>query len=137
MLRRFFAATAVASCLIALASAGTWLLAIPAEARVLLTALWCFVPLAWGVWALLAPPRIVPNYLPSWGAGLGLIVGVMAGFVLDMPAKVLGQPLPWTHWAALVIGPVAYYLFWMIVRAVYVRTTPASGQRDRAMRSAA
>lgn len=137
MLRRFLAALAIPACLIALGSAAAWLLGIPAEARALLTAVWCGVPLAWGIWALLAPPRLVPDYLPTWGAVLGLFAGVMAGFVLDVPARILGRPAPWTHWALLVVGPVAYYLLWMAVRALYQRTAPTPEQVKRAMQAAA
>lgn len=86
------------------------------DARVLTTA-WCFVPLAWGVWAMLAPARWVPRRLPMWGAILGLVAGVMAGRVLDLPVRLAG--LRGVRWMPLVVGPIFYYLVWLLVPVAY------------------
>ena len=44
-----------------------------------LTVVWCFVPLAWGVWALIAPTAWAQERVPLWGAILGLIAGSLGG----------------------------------------------------------
>jgi len=111
VLRRFAAASAIASVVIA---AGAVISLIPprwpsADARILTTA-WCFVPLAWGLWAMLAPARWIPSQLPIWGAILGIVAGVIAGPVLDLPLRLMG--LSGVRWTPLLVGSVIYYFLW-------------------------
>src|SRR5512145_3359632 len=91
MLRRFAAASSVGSVVIAVGGAVSLLPPRwpPADALVLTTA-WCFVPVAWGLWAMLAPARWVPHRLPLWGALLGVAAGIVAGPVLDLPLRLGG-----------------------------------------------
>ncbi len=118
MLHRFAAASAVASVIIA---CGAFVSLLPprwpaADARILTTA-WCFVPLVWGLWAMLAPARWVPRRLPAWGAILGFVAGIMAGPVLDLPFRLVG--LSGVRWLTIVVGPVFYYLLWLLVPVAY------------------
>lgn len=118
MLLRFTAACAVASVIIAAGALASLLN--PRwgndSARILTTA-WCFVPLAWGLWAMLAPARWVPGRLPMWGAILGVFAGVVAGPALDLPLRLGG--LSGVRWAPIVAGPIVYFVFWLPVRATY------------------
>jgi hypothetical protein len=114
MLRRFAAASSVASVIIA---SGAFISLLPprwsaADARVLTTA-WCFVPLAWGLWAMLAPARWVPRRLPLWGAILGVVAGIVAGPVLDLPSRLAGVRN--FRWITLIVGPLFYYVVWLLV----------------------
>jgi hypothetical protein len=91
MLHRFAAASAVASVIIA---GGAIVSLLPprwpaADARVLTTG-WCFVPLAWGLWAMLAPARWVPRRLPVWGAILGLVAASSPVLCRSPPLAVRG-----------------------------------------------
>ena len=118
MIHRFAAASAVASVIIACGAFVSLLLPRwpAADARILTTA-WCFVPLAWGLWAMLAPARWVPRRLPAWGAILGLVAGIMAGPVLDLPLRLAG--LNGVRWLTIVVGPISYYLLWLLVPIAY------------------
>jgi hypothetical protein len=121
MLKRFLAASGVAALGIAL-GAGAILL-FPALARApALPVLWCFAPLAWGLWAMCAPDRWVPQRFPNWGAILGLMAGVLAAFVLNLPSQVRGELVP-ARLRIIAVGVmvVVYYLLWMLVRAIYRR----------------
>lgn len=118
MLHRFTAGCAVASVVIA---AGAIISLLPprwpaADARIITTA-WCFVPLAWGLWAILAPARWVPSRLPMWGATLGVVAGIIAGPVLNLPLRLGG--LSGIRWMPLVVGPIFYYFLWLPVGVVY------------------
>jgi hypothetical protein len=95
-----------------------------ADALILTTA-WCFVPLAWGLWAMLAPARWRPNRLPVWGAILGVVAGIVAGPVLDLPLRLGG--LSNIRWMPLVVGPIFYYLLWLPVDVAY-RSLQGMGQ---------
>ncbi len=132
MLHRFAAASAVASVVIAV---GAIVSLLPprwsaADARLLTTA-WCIVPLAWGLWAMLAPARWVPRRLPVWGALLGVVAGIIAGPVLDLPLRLAG--LPGLRWMPLVAGPIVYYLVWLMVPVAY-RSLRVPGQPPDAAR---
>jgi hypothetical protein len=118
MLQRFAAASSVASLVIASGALVSLLQPrwSPADVRVLTTA-WCFVPLAWGLWAALAPSRWVPGRLPPWGAILGVVAGVVAGPVLDLPLRLAG--LPRMRWITLIVGPFFYYVIWLFVPVTY------------------
>ena len=118
MLQRFAAASSVGSAVIAI---GALVSLLPprwsaADARVLTTA-WCFVPLAWGLWAMLAPAHWVPRRLPLWGAILGVVAGIIAGPVLDLPLRLAG--LRDMRWITLILGPILYYVVWLFVPVVY------------------
>lgn len=125
MLRRFAAGTAVAS--IAVAVAAIVLALVPGltfERIFPVTIIWCCVPLAWGVWALLTPPSWMPEQLPLWGSLLGLFAGSMAAFILNLPSRFLGESLsvPVRAIAVLVMA-LFYYLMWMLVRVAHRRLT--------------
>ncbi len=127
MFQRFAAASSIAGIVIA---AGALLsFALPIEASRVLTLAWCFVPAVWGVWAMLVPANWVPARLPVWGAILGTMAGVMAGPVLNIPARV-GAPTA-LRWLALVVGPVFYYLLWLLVAMAY-RTLQEQTRTDAA-----
>jgi hypothetical protein len=118
MHHRFAAASGTASVVIA---AGALISLLPprwaAADAVVLTTAWCFVPLAWGLWAMLAPTRWVPGRLPIWGAILGLGAGMVAGPVLDLPLRLGG--IREIRWSPLVAGPIFYYLLWFGVAAAH------------------
>lgn len=121
MLQRFASASAVASVVIA-AAAG--ILRVPPvpdlETRYLATSLWCMVPLVWGLWAMLMPASWLPQRLPLWGAILGLIAGLLGVFVLNLPARISGVPMPaWTKALAVLLAIGLYYLLWLLVRRAY------------------
>ena len=127
MLQLFASATVVASVVIALASGSLRLSSDPdLEMRYLLTSLWCVVPLGWGFWALLTPKSWLPQRLPVWGAILGAIAGLLVVFVLDLPTRFAGEPLPaWLRGIAVPFAIGGYYLLWMLVRRAYrVLTVP-------------
>ena len=121
MIQRFASASAVASVVIALGAGGLRLNPVPnLESRYLLTSIWCGVPLAWGLWAMLTPKIWHPQRLPLWGAILGLIAGLLAAIVLDLPARFRGEPLPaWVGGVGVLLAIGGYYLLWLLVRWVY------------------
>jgi hypothetical protein len=128
MMRRFASAGAVASVLIALAAGGMRLIPVPTlESRYLVTSIWCVVPLAWGLWAMLTPMSWLPHRLPLWGAILGLIAGLLVMFVLDLPGHVIGEPLtPWLRGIGVLLAIGVYYLLWLLVQRAYrALTAPA------------
>jgi hypothetical protein len=121
MFRRFVSASAIASMGIALAVLVILLVhGLPEQRFYPLTIMWCFAPLAWGLWAMIAPSAWVPERLPIWGTILGLVAGLMAFCVLNLPWRVFGvtAPLIWRGVGAVVIA-VFYYLLWMLVRLAY------------------
>jgi len=121
MFRRFVSASAVASMGIAVAAFGILLAPGLVLERVYpLTIVWCFAPLAWGLWAMLAPSSWVPQRLPIWGAILGLIGGLLVFFVLNLPLRVVGVIVPvMLRGMGVVLIVVIYYLLWMLVRVAY------------------
>ncbi|HVO79430.1 MAG TPA: hypothetical protein VMT28_01795 [Terriglobales bacterium] len=121
MFPRFAAGCAIASIAIAL---GALVIALTPgltfERVYPLTIIWCVAPLAWGVWALLAPATWVPQRLPLWGAILGLIAGSLAAYVLNLPSRVLGETLSVVgRTVAMLVLMVFYYVLWMLVRMAY------------------
>ncbi len=127
MLQRFVAAAAVAAVAIALGASALILIpALPLQKTYPLTILWCFAPLAWGVWALIAPAAWVPKRLPLWGALLGLIAGSLAALVLNLPSRIFALAIPFPlRGVAVLVMVVFYYLLWMLVRVTYRSlTTP-------------
>lgn len=136
MFHRFAAACSVASVVIAGGALVSLPLGLPSEGARTLVTVWCFVPVAWGLWAMFAPARWVPSQLPVWGAILGVLAGVVAGPLLDIPAR-LGGP-GGIRWLALVAGPLLYYVLWLLVGSAYrslqatlesANTTPAGSAR--------
>jgi hypothetical protein len=128
MIHRFASASAVASVVIALLVGGLRVNPLPnLESRYLLTSIWCVVPLAWGVWAMLTPKSWHPQRMPLWGAILGLMAGLLAVLVLDLPARLLGEPVPaWVGGVGVLLAIGGYYLLWLLVRLVYrALTAPA------------
>jgi hypothetical protein len=121
MFPRFAAASAIASIAIAIAALILRLLAGVNLARIYpVTILWCIVPLAWGVWALLTPTSWLPQRLPAWGAILGAVAGSLAGFALNLPSRLLGVDVPlFARAIGVVVMTAFYYLLWMLVRRAY------------------
>jgi hypothetical protein len=121
MLQRFAAATAIASIAIALGLFGLVLTSgITCQKIYPLTIIWCVAPFVWGIWALIAPASWVPRHLPLWGAILGVIAGLLAAFVFNMPSRLLGQPVSLAMRAvAATVMVFFYYFLWMLVRIAY------------------
>jgi hypothetical protein len=121
MFRRFVSGSAIASIAIAFAALVVLLThGLGAQRFYPLTIVWCFAPLVWGLWAMLAPSGWVPQRLPIWGGILGLIAGVLAAFVLNLPSRVLGVTVPVILRGVGVVVIVAFYYFlWMLVRIAY------------------
>jgi hypothetical protein len=121
MFRRFASGTAIASIAIACAVLGAVLLPALTQERIHpLMVAWCLVPAVWGLWAMLAPAAWVPQRLPLWGAILGLIAGVLVGFILNLASRIAGETVPviLRGLVVVVIG-VVYYFLWMLVRVAY------------------
>lgn len=131
MIQRFVAASGIASIAIALGALA--LVVIPAlslQRAYPLTTIWCFVPLAWGIWALIAPAAWLPQRLPTWGAILGLIAGSLGAFALNLPSRILGMTVPAVvRGVAVVVMAGFYYLLWMLVRVAYTSVAPKPEQR--------
>ena len=121
MFQRFAAGSAIASMAIALAALVVLLIPILSFQSIYpLPVIWCMVPLVWGLWAMIAPKAWVPQRLPLWGAILGLIAGVFAAFVLNLPSQFAGQAVPgWLRGLGVLFGVVFYYLLWMLVRVAF------------------
>jgi hypothetical protein len=129
MLRRFVTASGIAAIVIALGPLAV--MAIPnltLQKTYPLMAIWCFVPVAWGIWALITPAGWLPERLPIWGAILGLIAGAFGAFVLNLPSRILGIDVPSIgRGAAVIVMAGFYYLLWMLVRAAYTNLVPKPG----------
>jgi len=131
MIQRFASASAVASVVIALGAGSLRLNPVPnLDSRYLLTSIWCVVPLAWGLWAMLTPKSWHPRRTPLWGAILGLIAGLWAVLVLDLPARFRGEPVAaWVGGVGVLLAIGGYYLLWLLVRWVYRALTAPSPVR--------
>jgi hypothetical protein len=121
MMQRFASASAVASVVIAVAAGILRVPPVPdLETRYLITSVWCLAPLVWGLWALLMPKSWLPQRLPLWGAILGGIAGSLGVFVLNLPARISGVPMPaWRQALAVLFFVGFYYLLWLLVRRAY------------------
>ena len=121
MFQRFVAATAIGALLIAVAAFVLVFIPGMAMSRMWpLTTLWCFLPLAWGIWALLTPRTWMADRLPYWGAILGFLGGTTGAFVLNIPSRIFQEPVSVAgRSVAVVFIAVAYYFFWMLVRVAY------------------
>ncbi len=121
MFRRFASGSSIAS--IAIAFAVLVALLIPAvtlQRMYPAMVVWCLAPAIWGLWAMFAPAGWVPQRFPLWGAILGLIAGLLASFVLNLPSRVAGEMAPVSvRGGAVVIIVVFYYFLWMLVRVAY------------------
>ncbi len=121
MFQRFAAGTAIASMAIAVAALAVLLIPILSFQSIYpLPVIWCIVPLVWGLWAMMAPKAWVPQRLPLWGAILGLVAGLLAAFVLNLPSQVARQPVSAPlRGLGVLFAVVFYYLLWMLVRIAY------------------
>lgn len=120
MLRRFVAASMVAS--VAIAVGAVIVLLIPGlfQRAYPLIVLWCFIPCIWGLWAMIAPTHWVPDQLPYWGAGLGFFAALILIFALDIPQRVFGLSMSIYLQAAGVLAvAIFYFLMWSIVKIAY------------------
>ncbi|HYG99500.1 MAG TPA: hypothetical protein VD837_10250 [Terriglobales bacterium] len=140
MLHRFVAASVVASVLIAIGAVAVVLMPAATARKFYPVALmWCFMPLIWGVWAVLTPAKWMTHRLPQWGAVLGFVLGLNATFVLHTPTRVLDVTPPW--WGLLfgaVFAAALYYLLWMVVRIAYrslMATASATPEQSKAARA--
>ncbi len=131
MFPRFVAASGIASIAIALGSLALMIIPTVSLQRAYpLTTIWCFVPLAWGIWALVTPAVWLPQRLPIWGAILGLIAGSLGAFVLNLPSRILGITVPAiVRGLAVFVMAGFYYLLWMLVRVAYTTLVPKPEQR--------
>ncbi|MGD0694397.1 MAG: hypothetical protein ABSB82_06035 [Terriglobia bacterium] len=121
MIRRFVSGSAIASLVIACAALAVLVTpGLGAQRFYPVAFVWCFAPLAWGLWAAFAPGKWVPDRLPVWGAVLGLMGGVLVMFGLNVPSRVLGAVVPviWRA-AGVAVAAVGYYFLWMLVRLAY------------------
>ena len=130
MFQRFVAASGIAAIAIALGSlAVVTIPSLTLQRTYPLMTIWCFVPVAWGIWALITPASWLPNRLPVWGAILGLIAGSLGAFVLNLPSRILGMSLPpIARGAAVIVMAGFYYLLWMLVRVAYTTLVPRPGR---------
>lgn len=127
MFRRFAASCTVVSVALAIAAAAVFLVPGSSSRFYPVTHFWCFVPLVWGFWAIVAPKSWVPQRLPVWGAILGLIVGAFLLFILNLPSRVIGEDLSVALRGLFVLILVGlYYLLWMLVRAAYRSLAPSA-----------
>ena len=117
---RFAAAATVASVAIALGSLVIPLLLIfNPEGFGVVTRLWCLLPVVWGVWAMLTPRGWMPGRLPQWGAILGLLLGVVALLMFNLPARAFYFHLPvQARIGGVLLASGFYYLLWLLVRKV-------------------
>jgi len=132
MFPRFVAGSGIASIAIALGTLALVIIPTLSLQRTYpLTTIWCFMPLAWGIWALITPASWMPQRLPIWGAILGLIAGSLGALVLNLPSRVFGTTVPViVRGVAVVVMAGFYYLLWMLVRVAY--TTLAARPEERA-----
>jgi uncharacterized membrane protein HdeD (DUF308 family) len=121
MLTRFAAATVVASIAVAIAAVIVLMLpGVTLQQASPLLGMWCIAPCVWGLWAMLAPRSWIPRRLPLLGVILGIVAGLLAAFVLNMPHRVFGVSVSGGLRAvgALLIA-CFYYLLWMAVSFTY------------------
>ena len=132
MFPRFVAGSGIASIAIALGTLALVIIPTLSLQRTYpLTTIWCFMPLAWGIWALITPASWMPQRLPIWGAILGLIAGSLGALVLNLPSRVFGTTVPViVRGVAVVVMAGFYYLLWMLVPVAY--TTLAARPEERA-----
>jgi|SRR6476646_4477952 hypothetical protein len=132
MFKRFVAGSAVGALLIAVAALA--LVSLPGLALLRtwpLTLMWCFVPAAWGLWAVFTPRSWVPGRLPYWGAILGFIGGLTNALVLDMPFLVFRKYVPMeARWGMVAGATVGYYFLWMLVRAALNSIAPVQEHNE-------
>jgi len=134
MLIRFASGSLVACVPIAIAGLVTLIVFGPNLQQVaLVLAIWCFVPCAWGLWAMLSPNGWVPRRWPIWGFILGILAGLMAIVVLNLPFRILGIALSNAARAIVVLlAGVFYYVLWMLVSVVYRHLLGSSSASSRA-----
>ena len=121
MFHRFVSGSSIASIAIAFAVLVLLLVhGLAAQRFFPLIAMWCFAPLVWGLWAMIAPSSWVPQRLPLWGAILGLLAGVGAFVVLNLPLRVFGVTTTVIlRGVGVVVIGVFYYFLWMLVRMAF------------------
>ena len=121
MLSRFVSAAAVASVLVALAVAVIGLSPVLSFAKVYpMPIAWCVLPLVWGIWAAILPQRWARPGLPLWGGTLGLMAGVLALVVLNLPSVVFQIAVPLTfRLLGVLVLTLLYYFFWVLVELVH------------------
>jgi hypothetical protein len=69
---------------------------------------------------MFAPVGWVPQRFPIWGAILGLIAGLLAASVLNLPSRISGETVPATlRGVAVVVSAMFYRFLWMLVRVAH------------------
>lgn len=134
MLIRFASGSLVACIATAVASLFTLIFfGLNPQRFALILAIWCAIPCVWGLWAMLSPSGWVPRRLPIWGTILGILAGLMAVFVLNLPTRILGVVLPNAARVLIVLlAGLFYYVLWSIVSIVYKRLFGLSSESSRA-----
>ncbi|HTS09811.1 MAG TPA: hypothetical protein VMP68_29870 [Candidatus Eisenbacteria bacterium] len=134
MLIRFASGSLVACIVTAIASLATLIFfGLNPQRFALILAIWCAVPCLWGLWAMLSPSDWVPRRLPIWGMILGIVAGVMATFVLNLPSRILGVILPNpTRALVVLLAGVFYYVLWIVVSIVYKHLFGSNNRLSRA-----
>jgi hypothetical protein len=131
MFRRFAAGSAIGAFAIAIGALVLVSFGLNLQGTRFLTMFWCFVPLAWGIWAMLTPKAWLPDRLPYWGAILGFIGGFTSAFILNLPSRTLDIAVSGAgRLLALVAVTVLYYFLWMLVRFAYESLAPTKPRSE-------
>jgi hypothetical protein len=108
---------------------------VPLERAAPLLLLWCFAPVVWGLWAMLAPTRWIS--LPLWGALLGLLLAIVGSIILNLPQRVLDLPVSlFVRTLAVFFVTCFYFVAWSVVNLAY-EALPARAAAALAPRLAA
>jgi hypothetical protein len=75
---------------------------------------------------------VAERRLSAWGAILGVVAGIVAGPLLNLPLRIGG--MSGARWIALVVGPIFYYFLWLLVGVAY-RSLHVTGQSPDASRT--
>ncbi len=133
MFRRFVAGSAIGAVVIAVGALALAWFGLNLQGTRILTMVWCFVPFAWGIWAMLTPKAWMPERLPYWGASLGFIGGFTSAFILNLPSRVFEIAVPVAgRLLAVAAVTVLYYFLWMLVRAAYLNLVPIKPRAEEA-----
>jgi protein-S-isoprenylcysteine O-methyltransferase Ste14 len=78
---------------------------------------------------MLTPSGWVPERLPLWGTVLGVVAGLLAAFVLDLPSRIVGSAVPTTiRVVGVLVLMFFYYILWTFVRTALKRLSGSSAE---------